>query len=132
MNEHHVKMGKKLPSSDIPRLEAVLGRARFLSELQPAEYRTLPVVLDIDRGDYERYQHQPGQLTATIDFHLRRSTLVGALPVAKGAVLRAGRAWFSVAGLRRIDDDWRILVRWSDPQPLWAAELYPRYEFILR
>jgi len=132
IGDHPVKRETKRPSSDLARLQAILGPVRFLSDFDEESHISMPVLFTIDRTLYERYGREPGRLTATLDFYLRQSTLVGSLPFREGAVLHAGRRWFMVAQSQAAGRCCRVLNRWSDVAPLWASDDSVVYEFILR
>jgi hypothetical protein len=132
VGDHPVQHVTKRPSPDLARLQAILGPVRFLSDFDPESQISMPVLFTIDSTLYERFRREAGRLTATMDFYLRRSTLVGSLPFREGAVLHDGRRWFMVAQSPAAETCCRVLMRWSDVAPLWAADESVQYEFILR
>jgi hypothetical protein len=131
MSWHTIRSESKEPSSEIARLQAILGPVRFLSKFDPEAEKPMPVLLTIDPPEYERYRREPAKLTSTLDFYLRRSALVGSLPFREGAALRSGRRWFSVVRSQPTDGCCRVLIHWFDVPPLWAPDESVSYEFIL-
>jgi len=86
-------VGVQLPgagSSDgIARLRSAVGTARMFPS-EDRRFGTWPVVLRVTDQEYERYGRVPGRLSATVDFFLNESRLVGTIPLVARATLHDG------------------------------------------
>jgi hypothetical protein len=113
------------------RLQSTLGSARVFSH-DDGRWGTWPVVLSVSDREYERYSTLPGRLTATVDFFLSQSRLVGAMPVAARATLQAGSTRFELLRVRRRPDGYSVLMRRTGVRSFWRPGLSSQYEFVLR
>jgi hypothetical protein len=112
-------------------IQAVLGDVR-LSPSPGDTYETLPVVLRVTDGDYQRYGEQTGHLTATVDFQLNRFRVFGSLPLSAGAVGRDKTDRFEIVRVIRRSDGCDVLLRQFAVTPLWASRAPRQFQYVLR
>jgi hypothetical protein len=92
-------------------LQAALQQIRLLRPSEEPRVTHWPVVLTVTADEYERFGRTPGRLTATVEAFLRRSRLVGSIPLAEGALLRAQSLHVELRRVVRRPDGCSVLVR---------------------
>jgi hypothetical protein len=126
-----VQLPEDGPSDRTRRLQSALGSSRIVS-YDDGRRGMWPTVLSVGDREYERYGTIPGHLTATVDFFLSRSRLVGAMPVAARATMQAGSSGFELLRVVRRPDGYTVLLRRTDVRPFSRPAIPKQYEFVLR
>jgi hypothetical protein len=126
-----VRLPEDGPSDRTRRLQSALGNARILS-YDEGRWGAWPIVLRVGSREYERDGALPGRLTATADFFLYQSRLLGALPLAARARLQGGSAQFELLRVLRRTDGYTVLLRRIDRRSFSRPEVPKQYDFVLR
>ena len=90
-------------------IQALLGEVRLSALANRGEW--WPTLLTMTDEEYARHRGQSGRLAATLDFHLRRFRVVGALPLVEGSRLDEDFTRIEIVGVRRRPDGCLLLLR---------------------
>lgn len=113
-------------------LQGVLGDVRMLPVPSEAVRPPHVSVLTVTDEQLERHGSEPGRLVSTLHIPLQHSTVVGALPLTEGALLRRGNMQFELVRIQRRHDGCTILLRQWRATSFLSPREYRRHEFLLR
>ena len=112
-------------------IQAVLGDVRLLPSAPPVG-EIWPALLTMTEEEYARVRGRPGRLALTLDFHLQRSRLVGALPLAEGSRLDEDSTRIEIVRVRRRTNGVVLLLRYWRVESLLTPSRNNTYQFVLR
>jgi ABC-type transport system involved in multi-copper enzyme maturation permease subunit len=111
-------------------IQGLLGEVRLARVANRGEW--WPTLLTMTDEEYARHRGQSGRLAATLDFHLRRFRVVGALPLVEGSRLDEDFTRIEIVGVRRRPDGCLLLLRHWRVQSLLTQPRDGNYQFVLR
>jgi hypothetical protein len=113
-------------------VRGALGNMQLLESPTVEGYEEWPVVLTLADQDFLRYSHSPGRLSVTAEFHLARSMVAGAIPLASGGELKEDTRRMEIVRIDRRTDGCTVTLRDVFINPLLRPRPYENEFIVLR
>jgi hypothetical protein len=113
-------------------LHGALGNVRVAERPGENEYEQWPVLLSVPDQAFEQYARTPGRLTSTIDFHVARAVVAGAMPLVQGNSLRDDTRRVDILGIERRVDGCTVKLRQISIVPLFRRHVFNNETLVLR
>lgn len=113
-------------------LQGALGSVRLAERSGGDDYDQWPVLLTISDDAFSRHARVSGRLTTTLDFHLARTTIAGAVPLRQGSILRDDTRRIEIVGIEPRVGGCTVMLRQVSIAPLFQRRVFENEMLVLR